>query len=107
MSQSRNRRLIVASSFFYKECVYLNEDRRILGWVANKELKSKVDKKNSKNAQLKRQIERNVNTAKLRAQKASEEQGQPQQSSDSPQTAFAMSSSAFPVDRDSYELKNT
>jgi hypothetical protein len=73
----------------------------------NKELQGRIEAEIMKNPRLKRQVDSNIKRARLRAQKqASEQQGEPQQGPTTPYMAFA-SMSAFLINKDSYELKNT
>jgi hypothetical protein len=92
---------------FYNECPYLNEDRRTIGWVMDKELQGRIKAEIMKNPWLKRQVDFNIKRARLRAQKqAFEQQREPQQGLITSYMAFALMS-AFSIDKDSYELKNT
>jgi hypothetical protein len=85
---------------WFADCPYLLESNRASGWSVNKDIQAKIDEKLSKNSKLKEQIETSI---KRRTQLSSESQTE---KPNPPKAVFA-TLSAFTVDRDSYELKDS
>jgi hypothetical protein len=100
---SRKLKCVCDEIHLFKDCSYLIESKRPQGWQANKETQAKIDSKLAKNSRLKKQVEYKIRKA---AGTQSSEHGEAQQGPTTSHSAFA-SLSAFSVDRDSYELKNT
>jgi hypothetical protein len=85
---------------WFANCPYLLELNRASGWSINKDIQAKIDEKLSKNSKLKEQIETSI---KRRTQLSSESQTKKL----NPLKAVFATLSAFIVDRDSYELKDS
>ena len=76
--------------------------------MPNKELKKTINKKIANDSRLKKTVNFSLKRfGSPRRPKPSELSGEAQPSGNTPQAVFALSLSAFSIDRDSYELKNT
>jgi hypothetical protein len=95
-------RCVCDDNHWFADCPYLLESNRASGWLVNKDIQAKIDEKLSKNSKLNEQIETSI---KRRAQLSSE--NQTKKSPNPPPKAVFATSSAFTVDRDTYELKDS
>jgi hypothetical protein len=99
---SRKLKCVCDKLHLFKDYPYLIKSKRLQVWTANKETQAKIDSKLAKSSILKEQVEYNIRRAAVQ----SSEHWEAQQGPTTQHSAFA-TLSAFSVDRDSYELKNT